>query len=362
MTDEPPADPSPRMAGPRTSRADRAASATATGRAGAAERPRRRSRGGDGSRGRRASGAALLIGLLALGFALVGAEQRAATPSSPTPARTTWCGSCPTSTPASSGCARRSPTLQETRASSAPARRGARRRWPRPAAAPTSWASSPGRCRRRGTGCDPALAGRAARSGPPPCSRRSRSCAAPGPRRCRSPAATAPRYGSSPPRYFVDGADGRRRRRPPLSGPYTITVIGPAATMQTALTIPGGVADAVGRDGGTVIVDEPGTVQVDRAAPGRGAGVRPSDRVARSDDPDERGRDVIPDDLRYTAKHEWVAGDAAAPCGSASPISPRTRWATSSSSSCPSRAPRCRRASRWARSSPPRACRRSTPR
>jgi hypothetical protein len=33
--------------------------------------------------------------------------------------------------------------------------------------------------------------------------------------------------------------------------------------MRTALTIPGGVADAVGRDGGTVIVDEPGAVTVD---------------------------------------------------------------------------------------------------
>jgi uncharacterized protein YlxW (UPF0749 family) len=63
--------------------------------------------------------------------------------------------------------------------------------------------------------------------------------------------------------YFADGpdggliVDGRG-----LSSPYTITVIGPAATMKTALTIPGGVSDAVGRDGGTVIVDEPGRVQV----------------------------------------------------------------------------------------------------
>jgi uncharacterized protein YlxW (UPF0749 family) len=63
--------------------------------------------------------------------------------------------------------------------------------------------------------------------------------------------------------YFADGPDGRLViDGHPLSSPYVITVIGPAATMKTALTIPGGVSDAVGRDGGTVIVEEPGTVQV----------------------------------------------------------------------------------------------------
>ena len=69
--------------------------------------------------------------------------------------------------------------------------------------------------------------------------------------------------------YFVDGGesvvvDGRT-----LTGPYTITVIGPATTMRTALTIPGGVADAVGRDGGNVVVDEPGIVTVDALHPGK---------------------------------------------------------------------------------------------
>jgi uncharacterized protein YlxW (UPF0749 family) len=63
--------------------------------------------------------------------------------------------------------------------------------------------------------------------------------------------------------YVVDRAgsitvDGRD-----LSGALTITVIGPAATMRTALTIPGGVADTVARDGGNVIVDEPAVVRVD---------------------------------------------------------------------------------------------------
>jgi uncharacterized protein YlxW (UPF0749 family) len=64
--------------------------------------------------------------------------------------------------------------------------------------------------------------------------------------------------------YFVDApggglvVDGQT-----LAVPYTIDVIGPAQTMRTALTIPGGVNDAVARDGGNVQVDEPDTVHVD---------------------------------------------------------------------------------------------------
>ncbi len=67
--------------------------------------------------------------------------------------------------------------------------------------------------------------------------------------------------------YFVDGADGLVVDGRTLTGTYTITVIGPATTMRTALTIPGGVADAVARDGGNVIVDEPGQVRVDALHP-----------------------------------------------------------------------------------------------
>jgi uncharacterized protein YlxW (UPF0749 family) len=63
--------------------------------------------------------------------------------------------------------------------------------------------------------------------------------------------------------YFVDGGDGRLVVDGyELIAPYTLTVIGPGQTMRTALTIPGGVADAVGRDDGTVIVSEPGTMTV----------------------------------------------------------------------------------------------------
>ena len=56
--------------------------------------------------------------------------------------------------------------------------------------------------------------------------------------------------------YFADGAGGLVVDGQTLPAPYTLTVIGPAATMQTALMIPGGVADSVARDGGTLQVDQ----------------------------------------------------------------------------------------------------------
>jgi len=68
--------------------------------------------------------------------------------------------------------------------------------------------------------------------------------------------------------YFADGADGHLVvDGVDLVAPYTLTVIGPGQTMRTALTIPGGVADAVGRDDGTVIVSEPGTMTVSALHP-----------------------------------------------------------------------------------------------
>ncbi|NUR26837.1 MAG: DUF881 domain-containing protein [Catenulispora sp.] len=66
--------------------------------------------------------------------------------------------------------------------------------------------------------------------------------------------------------YFVDDGDGVRVDGVRLTGPYTITVIGDAGTMKTALNIPGGVVATVGGGGGNVIVDEPGTVTVDALA------------------------------------------------------------------------------------------------
>ena len=138
-------------------------------------------------------------------------------------------------------------------ASSARARRAARRRWPRPAAGPTSSASSPARSPAEGEGLTIRL--------------RPERPADPGRDRARGGRGAARRRGRGDAdrgRLGQRGTDRRvdlLRRRPrgglvvdgqTLTGPYTITVIGPAATMQTALTIPGGVSDAVARDGGTV--------------------------------------------------------------------------------------------------------------
>ena len=63
--------------------------------------------------------------------------------------------------------------------------------------------------------------------------------------------------------WFLDGpkgaltVDGRT-----LTGPYALTAIGDPQTMQNALNIPGGVLDTVHNAGGTVIVNQPGTVRV----------------------------------------------------------------------------------------------------
>jgi uncharacterized protein YlxW (UPF0749 family) len=67
--------------------------------------------------------------------------------------------------------------------------------------------------------------------------------------------------------YFGDGAGGLIVDGTVIPAPYTLTVIGPAATMKTALMIPGGVADSVAREGGTLLVDEASLVVVDALHP-----------------------------------------------------------------------------------------------
>ena len=63
--------------------------------------------------------------------------------------------------------------------------------------------------------------------------------------------------------YFVDAegggivADGAE-----LTGPYTLWVIGPPQTMQTALQIPGGVVASVHSDGGSVTMEQRPAVEV----------------------------------------------------------------------------------------------------
>ncbi|GAB2944840.1 hypothetical protein GCM10027280_37050 [Micromonospora polyrhachis] len=56
--------------------------------------------------------------------------------------------------------------------------------------------------------------------------------------------------------FFLDAENGISVRGRPMSGPYTITVIGDPTTMRTALNIPGGVVASVNGDGGNVIVQE----------------------------------------------------------------------------------------------------------
>ncbi|MBO0867145.1 MAG: DUF881 domain-containing protein [Micromonosporaceae bacterium] len=62
--------------------------------------------------------------------------------------------------------------------------------------------------------------------------------------------------------YFADASGGLNVDGQTLAAPYSITVIGDPQTMQPALNIPGGVVDTVHNAGGTVIVDQIGTVQV----------------------------------------------------------------------------------------------------
>jgi uncharacterized protein YlxW (UPF0749 family) len=62
--------------------------------------------------------------------------------------------------------------------------------------------------------------------------------------------------------YFLDGKGGINVDGILLTGPYTIEVIGDPGTMRTALNIPGGVVELVGRDGGTVTMDEVAVVEV----------------------------------------------------------------------------------------------------
>lgn len=62
--------------------------------------------------------------------------------------------------------------------------------------------------------------------------------------------------------YFVDADGGLEVDGQRLRAPYTLLAIGDPQTMHAALNIPGGVLDAVRKDGGTVDVHEPGVVRV----------------------------------------------------------------------------------------------------
>ncbi|HKD97293.1 MAG TPA: DUF881 domain-containing protein [Micromonosporaceae bacterium] len=61
---------------------------------------------------------------------------------------------------------------------------------------------------------------------------------------------------------FVEGNGGVTMGGQTLGGALTISVIGDAQTMQTAMSIPGGVVDTVRGAGGTVQIDQPALVRV----------------------------------------------------------------------------------------------------
>jgi uncharacterized protein YlxW (UPF0749 family) len=56
--------------------------------------------------------------------------------------------------------------------------------------------------------------------------------------------------------------DGR-----PVSAPYEVVVIGSAADLRTAMSIPGGVVDRVGQRGGSVEIEARDLVVVDALRP-----------------------------------------------------------------------------------------------
>jgi uncharacterized protein YlxW (UPF0749 family) len=67
--------------------------------------------------------------------------------------------------------------------------------------------------------------------------------------------------------WFGDGEGGVTVGGILLPGTLTITAIGDSQTMQTALSIPGGVADTVEGNGGTVLLQQETRVQVTTLAP-----------------------------------------------------------------------------------------------
>ena len=69
---------------------------------------------------------------------------------------------------------------------------------------------------------------------------------------------------------------------------------------------------------------------------------------------------MIPEDLRYTAEHEWVAGDGSGPVRVGITHFAQDALGDIVFVQLPEEGTRCRPATRSARSSRPRACRRST--
>ncbi len=67
--------------------------------------------------------------------------------------------------------------------------------------------------------------------------------------------------------YFADAAGHVELDGTALTAPYTVLAIGPAATLDTALNIPGGVAAVVRNAGGVATVSERARVDIDVLRP-----------------------------------------------------------------------------------------------
>ena len=121
-----------------------------------------------------------------------------------------------------------------------------------------------------------------------------------------------------------------------LRPPYRYRVVGDTATLASAMGIPGGVVDTVSRLGGTATVEPVRRRPGDRRAWARRASLRSPGAgrlTARPRAAPPLRSPVYPDDLTYTAEHEWLrrsSGDGTV-VRMGSRRTPRRRSATSSS-------------------------------
>ncbi len=95
--------------------------------------------------------------------------------------------------------------------------------------------------------------------------------------------------------------------------PYVIEAIGESHNLSEAANFPGGlVSEVTGPQiGGTAEVTELPTVQITALhAPGRASlrspGTQPDQVEPSSSAPERKRTEVYPEDLKYTAEHEWV--------------------------------------------------------
>ena len=123
----------------------------------------------------------------------------------------------------------------------------------------------------------------------------------------------------------------------PVTRPITIEVIGDPHSLEEAAQFRGGIVSEITgpKIGGQVQIDELDRVVIEslhaderesvRSASIAAAHAALSDAGLECIDP--RGADVpdYPEDLKYSAEHEWVRSGNGRPSGSASPSTPRTQ-------------------------------------